>query len=213
MRRPLAAAVTGLVLVTAAGAAACSSSSDASSNSSSAASSSSASAASPSSPGAVPAESNPPGDIPDTQVFVPFSPSGGGLTVKVPEGWSRTEQGGATVFSDKFNTVRVERVSAASAPTVDSVRSQDIPAVQAASKNFSLVKVAEVQRSSGRAVLAEYRADSPPDQVTGKSLPLDVQRYVFYRAGKGAAVLTLSGAVGADNVDPWRIVTDSFQWS
>jgi len=26
-------------------------------------------------------------------------------------------------------------------------------------------------------------------------------------------VLTLSGPVGADNVDPWRIVTDSLAWS
>ncbi|MFF2851226.1 hypothetical protein ACFVT5_33565 [Streptomyces sp. NPDC058001] len=213
MRRPLAAAVTGLVLVTAAGAAACSSSSHTSANSSAASSSGADAPASSSSPGAVPAESNPPGDIPDTQVFVPYAPSGGGLTVKVPEGWSRTAQGGATVFSDKFNTVKVERVAATSAPTVNSVRSQDIPAVRSASKNFSLVKVTDVRRAGGSAVLAEYRVDSPPDQVTGKSVQLDVQRYVFYRAGQGTAVLTLSGAVGADNVDPWRIVTDSFRWS
>jgi hypothetical protein len=26
-------------------------------------------------------------------------------------------------------------------------------------------------------------------------------------------VLTLTGPVGADNVDPWKIVTDSFKWS
>jgi hypothetical protein len=26
-------------------------------------------------------------------------------------------------------------------------------------------------------------------------------------------VLTLSGPKGADNVDPWRIVTDSLRWS
>ncbi|MGW7486332.1 hypothetical protein [Streptomyces sp. NPDC054786] len=117
------------------------------------------------------------------------------------------------MFSDKFNSVTVERVHRASAPTVNSVRSKDIPAIRAASTHFSLVKVVEVQRGGGRAVLAEYRADSAPDQVTGKRVPLDVQRYEFYQPGKGAALLTLSGAVGADNVDPWRTVTDSFRWS
>lgn len=209
MRRALASAAAGLVLVAGAGAgaAACSSSS----TSTSSASSSSASSASSSS--AVPKETNPPGDIPDTQVYVPWSPSGGGYTVKVPEGWSRTTQGSATVFADKYNSVRVEQVAATSAPTVQSVRTTDIPAIQAKSKGFSLVNVSVVQRMGGSAVLAEYHADSPPDQVTGKSVTLDVQRYVFYKPGKGEVVLTLSGASNADNVDPWRTVTDSFRWS
>ncbi|MFC4890544.1 hypothetical protein [Streptomyces beijiangensis] len=70
-----------------------------------------------------------------------------------------------------------------------------------------------VQRKGGTAVLALYRVQSPPDQVTGKSVQQDVERYAFRKKGGGQAVLTLSGAVGADNVDPWRIVTDSFRWS
>ncbi|MFE2426172.1 hypothetical protein ACFXJ5_05360 [Streptomyces sp. NPDC059373] len=206
MRRALASAAAGLVLVagTGAGAAACSSSST---------STSSASSSSASSSSAVPKETNPPGDIPDTQVYVPWSPSGGGYTVKVPEGWSRTAQGSATVFADKYNSVRAEPVAATSAPTVQSVRTTDIPAIRAKSKGFSLVDVSVVQRKGGSAMLAEYHTDSAPDQVTGKSVSLDVQRYVFYKAGKGEVVLTLSGAVGADNVDPWRTVTDSFRWS
>jgi hypothetical protein len=40
----------------------------------------------------------------------------------------------------------------------------------------------------------------------------DVQRYTFWKNGN-QVVLTLSGAVGADNVDPWHIVTDSFRWA
>jgi hypothetical protein len=39
-----------------------------------------------------------------------------------------------------------------------------------------------------------------------------VERYVFFHKGKDV-VLTLSGPKGADNVDPWRIVTDSLRWS
>ncbi|MFI1972225.1 hypothetical protein [Streptomyces cinnamoneus] len=204
MRRPFAAAAAGLMLVAGAGAAACSSSSSPPHPSGTPAPSSSAPA---------PAESNPPGDIPDTQVFVPWSPPGGGFTVKVPEGWARTAQGAVTVFTDKFNSVRVERVPAMAEPTVNSVRTKDLPGIRAASSHFSLVKVTDVQRSGGTAVLAEYRADSAPDQVTGKRVALDVQRYVFYKPDKGEAVVTLSGAVGADNADPWRTVTDSFRWS
>ncbi|GHF27763.1 lipoprotein [Streptomyces mashuensis] len=200
MRRSLAAAAAVLALVAGAGAA-CSSSS------------------SPSHPPASPSQTqkpsdvNPPGDIPDTQAFVPWSSPDGAFTVKVPEGWSRMSQGVATVFTDKFNSVRVEHVPAATAPTADSVRTRDLPAIQAGSRHFSLVSVTEVQRKGGKAVLAEYRADSAPDQVTGKSVPLDVQRFVFFSPAKGEAVLTLSGGVGADNADPWRTITDSFRWT
>ncbi len=37
------------------------------------------------------------------------------------------------------------------------------------------------------------------------------ERYVFYRQGHKVD-LTLSGPVNADNVDPWRTVSDSFAW-
>jgi hypothetical protein len=205
-RRPIAAAAAGLVLLTGT-AVACSSSSGSAGSSSAPPSSSS-----PSSPPAPAHETNPPGDIPDTQVYVPWSPSGGGFTVKVPEGWSRTTQGSATVFADKFNSVRIESLTAAKAPTTQSVRSTDIPAIQGKSTGFALRQVTVVQRKGGSPVMAEYIADSAPDQVTGKSVQLDVQRYAFFKSGK-EVVLTLSGAVNADNVDPWKTVTDSFRWS
>ena len=38
-----------------------------------------------------------------------------------------------------------------------------------------------------------------------------VERYSFWHNGI-EAVLTLSGPKGADNVDPWRIVSDSLKW-
>ena len=51
-------------------------------------------------------EHNPPGDIPDTQVFVNYA-SPLGFTIKVPEGWSRAEQPQSVRFSDKYNTIVV----------------------------------------------------------------------------------------------------------
>ena len=38
-----------------------------------------------------------------------------------------------------------------------------------------------------------------------------VERYVFFNNGT-QVTLTLSGAKGADNVDPWKIVSDSVKW-
>src|SRR5690349_20985130 len=54
------------------------------------------------------AEVNPAGDIPDNQAYVAFSPPGGGFSVKVPEGWSRSTAGGAITFTDKLNAIRIE---------------------------------------------------------------------------------------------------------
>ena len=156
-------------------------------------------------------EVNAAGDIPDNQVFVVYTPPSGGFSVKVPEGWARTEAGGAVTFTDKLNRVRMETVAAAAAPTVQSARQQEVPAIQASVKRYEAGKVTLVTRKAGSAVLITYRADADPDPVTGKVVHDDVERYEFWKAGK-TVILTLSGPQGADNVDPWRIVTDSLAW-
>ncbi|MCW2883475.1 MAG: hypothetical protein QOE54_6115 [Streptosporangiaceae bacterium] len=157
-------------------------------------------------------ESNPSGDIPDSQVYVPYTAAGGLYTVKVPEGWARTQEGAATVFTDKLNTVRVEAQPVATAPTVVSARSQELPKIQATAHGFSGGDVTTVQRKAGPAIRITYRADSAPNPVTGKSVADAVERYDFWKNGQ-QVVLTLSGPTGADNVDPWRIVTDSLRWN
>ena len=156
-------------------------------------------------------EVNEAGDIPDNQVFVDYRPATGGYSVTVPEGWSRQEDGGAVTFTDKLNRIRIETVGTPSAPTVASVTQTDLPSIRAAAQHFEAGTVKTVTRRSGAAVLATYRADAPPDPVTGKVVHDDVERYVFWKDGT-AVVLTLSCPKGADNVDPWRIVTDSFTW-
>ena len=47
-----------------------------------------------------------PGDIPDTQVFVPYTTAD--YTVTVPEGWSQSIAGPTTTYSDHYNTIRIE---------------------------------------------------------------------------------------------------------
>ena len=158
-------------------------------------------------------ETNPAGDISDNQVFVRYAPPGGGFTVKVPEGWARGGKGGAVTFTDKLNSVTMLATPMASAPTVASASSRELPAVRAASRNFQPGSATRVQRQAGAAVLLTYRADAAPNPVTGKVVRDAVERYEFWNPStRTEAVLTLAGPVGADNVDPWRIVTDSFRW-
>jgi hypothetical protein len=158
----------------------------------------------------VPPETNPPGDIPDNQAFVPYV-AAGGFSVKVPEGWSRQETPGSAEFTDKLNTIRVAWASAASAPTVASVQSVDVPKLQASEAAFALTGVSAVNLPAGAAVLARYQENGAPNSVTGKQYRLDVLRYTLYRNGTRLD-LTLLSPVGADNVDPWKIVTQSLTW-
>jgi hypothetical protein len=155
-------------------------------------------------------ETNPAGDIPDNQVYVPFTPLGGGFEVKVPEGWARSGNGAATTFTDKLNSIRIETQPASAAPTVASA-THELPKIKAAAHGFVPGKVTTITRKAGQAVRITYRADSAPDPVTGKTVADAVERYEFWHAGR-QVVLTLSGPTGADNVDPWKLVSDSLRW-
>jgi hypothetical protein len=146
-----------------------------------------------STPAPAPKEVNPAGDIPDDQAFVVFQAPGAPFSVKVPEGWSQTRRGGAVRFTDKLNTI--ELAWGAAPPAAPSG-----------------AKVSTVKRTAGQAERSTYEAQSTPDAVTGKTRTNAVERYVFTQGGKHA-ILTLSGPKGADNVDPWKIVTDSLRWT
>jgi hypothetical protein len=170
-----------------------------------------ASAAQPTMPAAgAGTESPPPGDIPDTTAYVAFHPASGLFQVKVPEGWARTVTGSAVSFTDKLNIITVSAVKA-TAPTPATARATEVPQIQGTVRHFTLTGIGTVSRSAGPAVLILYSADSQPDPVTGKVYTDTVERYEFYRNGM-EAIVTLSAPSGADNVDPWRTVTNSFLW-
>ncbi len=163
-------------------------------------------------PSAKPKEVSPSGDIPDTQAYLSFVPAGGAFSVKVPEGWARSESGSTTRFTDKLNSVRIEARPAPSAPTTDSATKDEVPAIKASEPHVAVDGVSEVSRPAGAAVLVKYHADAKPDPVTGKSSRLAVERYEFWRTGR-EVVLTLSGPAGSDNIDPWKVITTSFRWN
>jgi hypothetical protein len=136
-------------------------------------------------------EVSPAGDIPDNQAYVRFTVPNAGYSVKVPEGWSRTTSNGTVVFTDKLNSIALS----ATKPSP-----------------VSGAKTSTVSRHAGKAALELYTIRGKADPTTGKRITDAVERYTFTHSG-GLAVLTLSGPKGADNVDPWRIVTDSVRFS
>ena len=110
-------------------------------------------------PGA--ADVSPAGDIPDTQAFVTFSSPDGTFSLKVPEGWSRTQTGSATVFTDKFNSVRVgrhERARGTDRCVCDRFRGAQRSRPRVATSSSG--RVSTVSRPAGEAVLIKYQAAS-----------------------------------------------------
>ncbi len=156
-------------------------------------------------------EFNPPGDIPDNQVFVTYHVPVSNVEIKVPEGWARTSTSGVTTFTDNYNSVGIKVVPAAKPPTIASAQATEVPELRRSVAKYSHGQVTMVQRQHGSAVLITYFADSEPNPVTGRVVRDTVERFEFWHNGQ-EAVLTLTGPQGADNVDPWQLVSDSVQW-
>jgi hypothetical protein len=151
------------------------------------------------------AEKNPPGDIPDDQVFIAYA-SPLGFSLKVPEGWARTDRTDGVVFADKYGKIEVV------------VATGDLPgpktaadAVKAAFRAVDIKKAETAERPAGRAVYVAFDSNSEPNAVTNKQIRLENDRYVFAQGGKVASV-TFSAPKGADNVDQWLLMSKSFQW-
>jgi hypothetical protein len=156
-------------------------------------------------------ESNPPGDIPDTQVYVSFTPPGAHFTVSVPEGWARSAVGAGVRFTDKLNAITVTEVASVTALTATSVTSLVIPELQQQIPAFTPGAVRATTRTAGLVVLVTFTGDSAPDPVTNRVVRDAFERYAFWHNGY-EAVLLLSGPINADNVDPWTTVTNSLRW-
>jgi hypothetical protein len=156
-------------------------------------------------------EVNSAGDIPDSQVFVTYR-SSQGYSIKVPEGWARTEQAGSVRFSDKYNTVRIDVSARATEPTVAQVRTEMATMLKQQSKAFKIVDVKSSTLPAGKSVIARFHAESEANAVTGKAIRLDSENIYLWHAGQ-QAVITLSAPAGADNVDQWHLMANSFAWT
>jgi hypothetical protein len=149
------------------------------------------------------------GDIPDNQLFLTFTDPVGGYSMSYPEGWTRKGDGRNVTFSDKNNIVHVV-VAAGPAPTVQSVQSE-LAALQQKSPTLKFTAPQQINLKSGLAIKATYTTESPPNPITDKSVLLIVDRYELAHAGKRATV-DLGTAKGVDNVDAYRMMSNSFRW-
>jgi hypothetical protein len=162
-----------------------------------------------SSPGALQGEaaSAAAGDIPDNQIFLTFQNPSAGYSMKYPEGWAQRGSDANVTFSDKNNIVRAV-VTTGAAWTRASVAA-DAQALNGAHLQGS---PHAISLSGLPAFKVVYRTVSKPNPVTGKSVTLTVDRY--YVSGRGRrAVLDLGCPVGVDNVDAYRLISESFGWS
>lgn len=155
-------------------------------------------------------EKNPPGDIPDSQVFITYQ-SPLGFSTKVPEGWARRDAANGVTFNDKYNTISLAMQARAEPLTVASVKAKEVPELEKTGKAIRISAVKELKLPSGRAIAVSYGSNSEPNAVTGKAIRLENERYFFWKGGK-LATLTLSAPFGADNADQWTLMAKSFRW-
>ena len=158
------------------------------------------------------AEVNPPGDIPDNQAFVTYTAKDGGYSIAMPEGWARQESGPNVTFVDKLHQFSVEVRCAETAPTVESAQTVEATDLAQQVPAFELVDVTAVDLPAGPGILMRYRTNSAPDEVTGKQIRLDVDRYELFKDGR-EVVISLAVPAGSDNVDVSNQVSRSFRWT
>jgi hypothetical protein len=156
-------------------------------------------------------EKNPPGDIPDTQVFVTYRSRSGGYQLKVPEGWARRTNGNNVSFIDKLDGVEITVTAETTAPTAATAKTKQVAELKKSGRAVKIVNVKDVQLPGGLAVLINYTSNSNPDSVTGKQIRLENSNYLYFKQGK-LATLRLWAPQGADNVDQWQLISRSFRW-
>jgi hypothetical protein len=159
---------------------------------------------------AVAPERNPPGDIPDNQVFIQYQ-SPLGFSIKVPEGWSRQERADGARFSDKYNIIDLAVSKTDQAPNPALATTRETVELKKMGRAVEIRSVKEMKLKSGPAVLISYASNSEPNPVTNKVIRLEHNRYLMFKKGTLVS-LDLSAPVGADNADQWQLMSNSFEW-
>jgi hypothetical protein len=150
------------------------------------------------------------GDIPDNQNFLTFTNRPGGYSISYPEGWARSGSGSNVSFQDKSNTITIV-VKPGSKPTATSV-SADLKQQAKTDPCLSPGTPQLVTVGPNQAVKVTYTTQGAKSPVTGQRPRITVDRYVYYKNGK-VAVVDLANPVGVDNVDAFRMISESFRWS
>lgn len=155
-------------------------------------------------------EKNPPGDIPDSQVFIVYhAPQG--YSMKVPEGWARRDNPAGALFSDKYNTIQLTYSLRRAPLDRQELNTVEIPRLKASGKALRVSRIQTERVPAGNTAAVYFASNSDPNPVTNKAIRLENVRYYFWHQGK-LVTLTLSAPYGADNADQWRLMAHSFRW-
>jgi hypothetical protein len=149
------------------------------------------------------------GDIPDNQQFLTFQNRPAGYSIKYPEGWARSGNGTNVTFQDKSNTITIQ-VAPGSQPTPASVTAQ----LKQEAASDPCLRPGTAQTATvgpNQAVKVTYTTQGQKSAVTGQRPKITIDRYVYFKAGKVATV-NLANPVGVDNVDAFRMISESFRW-
>jgi hypothetical protein len=149
------------------------------------------------------------GDIPDNQVFLTYKDAGAGYSISYPEGWTRRGGANDITFQDKANVIHIV-VSKGGPPTPADVQA-DLSKLKASDPAVQPKPVQKVTLNGQPVLKVTYTTRSGPNPVTGKRVPLTVDRYYYSKGGRRAYV-DLGTAVGVDNVDAYRMISRSFKW-
>jgi len=150
------------------------------------------------------------GDIPDNQQFLTFANRPAGYSLSYPEGWARSGNGSQVRFQDKANTIVVS-VQPGSRPTPASVAAE-LKREAASDPCLAAGQPQALAVGPNKVVKVTYTTKGPMSPVTGQRPKITVDRYVYFRNGK-VAVVDLGTPVGVDNVDAYRMISQSFRWS
>jgi hypothetical protein len=149
------------------------------------------------------------GDIPDNQVFLIVNDKTLGFSMKYPEGWAQKSAANGLTIRDKNNIVHV-LIQNAPAPTTALV-TQELAMLKQQAPSLKAGTPADTTISGRPAIKVSYTTVSAPNPVTGKSVTLMVDRYYFWHAGR-VAIVDLGTPKGVDNVDAYRMMSESFTW-
>jgi hypothetical protein len=155
-------------------------------------------------------EKNPPGDIPDNQVFITYA-SPRGFSFKVPEGWARKDLTDGAVFADKYGRITVAETTSPTAPDVVTAKQTLVPELEKTARAVAVKKIQAKKLPAGATVLISYDSNSDPSPVTNKAIRLENDRYYFWKDGR-LVMLDFSAPAGADNADQWDMMAKSFHW-
>ena len=159
---------------------------------------------------AVTPEVSPPGDIPDSQVFIVYK-SPAGFSFKVPEGWARKDAGDTISFQGKYDVVAATIVPVTQPLDMTYVKQTLVANIQKGHA-VTIGKISTVKLPGGDAVKVAYSENSEPNAVTSKQIRMESERFYFFKDGKLVS-LYLSAPLGSDNVDQWNLMSASFRWN